>query len=161
MKQSIALGLDPGLRNTGWAVIKRNRRGQIRILACGCIQTDKKNTESERILEIYTDVTCLIKEYTPDLLAVELVFFGKNISSAMSTQSVITLCLLASEQAGILCCQITPTHVKAAVTGTGRADKQMVRRYIEKITNKQISNPHTTDATAVAIAGLLKQKRQK
>lgn len=157
MKQQkpIALGIDPGLANTGYAIVRRSRLGKISMLSSGCIQTDKTDTEAKRLFEIHTGITSLIREYKPRLLAVELVFYGKNVTSALSTQSVITLCLLSAEQAGITSLQLTPQSVKASATGSGRADKQMVRRYVEKITRTEINNHHTVDAAAVAIAGLL------
>lgn len=154
-KQTLAIGIDPGLANTGFAIISRSRLGKISMLSSGCIQTDKADTEAKRILEIHTGISSLIREHKPSLLAVEVVFYGKNVTSALSTQSVIALCLLSAEQAGIRSLQITPQSVKAATTGSGKADKQMVRRYVEKITRTEISNHHTTDAVAVAIAGLL------
>lgn len=157
MKQqkTIALGIDPGLANTGYAIVRRSRLGKISMSDCGILTTDKADSEASRISEIYTGISSLIREHKPSLLAVELVFYGKNVTSALSTQSVITLCLLSAEHFGIRSEQITPQRVKAAVTGSGRADKQMVRRFVEKITRTEISNHHTTDAAAVAIAALM------
>ncbi|MDE0554968.1 MAG: crossover junction endodeoxyribonuclease RuvC [Candidatus Poribacteria bacterium] len=154
MKQTIALGIDPGLANTGYAICSRSRVGKISMSDCGILTTDTADTEASRILEIHTGITSFIREHKPSLLAVELVFYGKNVTSALSTQSVITICLLFAEQAGITgILQLTPQSVKASATGSGRADKQLVRRFVKKITRTEISNHHATDAAEVANCG--------
>ena len=108
MKAHRAIGIDPGLANTGYAIVTRNRRGQFRILESGCITTDKHTETPKRLLEIYTGITELLHHHTPDLLSVERVFWNRNITSAMSTAAVMHICQLAAEQAGITSRQVTP-----------------------------------------------------
>ena len=141
-----AIGIDPGLANTGYAIVTRNTRGQFRILESGCIQTDKKEQTPKRMLEIYTGITELLQTHAPDLLSVEQVFWNRNITSAMSTAAVMHISLLAAEQVGI-----------DSRCGCGsKASKAAVKRFVSKLTGETLTNPHTADAVACAIAGLLK-----
>lgn len=156
-----AIGIDPGLANTGYAVLTRNRRGHFRILSSGCIQTDKADTEAKRLFKIYTGISSLIREHSPDILAIEKVFWNKNITSALSTQGVISVCLLSAEQAGITSLQITPQTAKAFATGSGAADKAHVRKFVEKLTGTAIKNTHTADAASVAIAALMQPPKAR
>lgn len=150
-----AIGIDPGLANTGYAVLTRNKNSHFRMLSSGCIQTSKADTEAKRLFEIYTDVTCLIREHSPDIIAIEKVFWNKNITSALSTQGVISVCLLSAEQVGITSLVSTPQTAKAFATGSGTADKAHVRKFVEKLTQTEIQNSHIADAAAVAIAALM------
>ena len=101
----------------------------------------------------------ILKTYTPDIVSIESVFFNRNISSCISTASVIAIAELASEQAGIPTIQIKPQMVKSAVTGTGTASKQSVKKMVNKILDTTLTNGHEADAAAAAIAGLLKVQR--
>ena len=159
-KSTKALGIDPGLANTGYAVVTRNRRGQFRILASGCITTDKRNETPSRMLEIYTGVTELLQTHTPDLLSVERVFWNRNITSAMSTAAVMHISLLAAEVAGITSKQVTPQQVKAACGCGGKANKAAVKVFVSKLTGETLTNAHTADAAACAIAGYSKAENR-
>ena len=157
-KSTKAIGIDPGLANTGYAIVTRNKRGQFRILESGCIQTDKTTATPKRMLEIYTSINELLHTYTPDLLSVEQVFWNRNITSAMSTAAVMHISLLAAEQAGIDSKQVTPQQVKAACGCGSKASKDAVKVFIHRLTGETLTNTHTADAAACAIAGLLKSR---
>ena len=96
-----------------------------------------------------------------DVIGVELVFFGRNVSSAMSTAHVIGAVELVAHQAGVKCVQILPNRVKAAVLGKGRGSKALVRQFVNKILGAEIKNDHEADACAAAIAVLLAQKEKQ
>lgn len=161
MKYQTVLGIDPGLSNTGWAVVSTNQRGQYAIVDCGCILTHKKETEPKRIHQIYQNIRDIGQQHRPDLLATERVFFNHNPSSCLSTAGVSYLCQLAAEQLGIPSMTFTPQQVKLACGCGHSGSKQTVKRFVSKITNTTITNPHVADATACAIAGLLKMRVQK
>lgn len=152
------LGIDPGLSNTGWAVVSRDRHGAFGIVDCGCITTDKKQSKPERVHQIYNHICEILQNLVPDLLAVERVFFNKNPSSCLSTAGVSYLCLLAAEQAGIRSLFFTPQQVKSAVGCSGSGSKSDVKLFVSQLTNTTIKNSHTADAAAAAIAGLLKMR---
>ena len=88
-------------------------------------------------------------------MAVEKVYFNRNVSSAISTGGVIYICLLIAEQIGIPSVQVTPQQAKAAI-GNPKASKDEVKRVIQRLTGLKTGNAHTADAAAIAIAGLLK-----
>ena len=149
------LGVDPGIANTGWAIVGRTARGKLSVLDAGIITTPKTDSESQRALSIYREVSDLLASNMPNLVAVEQVFFNRNVSSAISTGGVVYICLLASEQIGIESLQVTPQQAKAGVTGTGTASKKDVAKMVHRLTGARLENQHTADAAAVAIAGLL------
>ena len=88
-------------------------------------------------------------------MSIEAVFFNKNISSCLSTASVIAVAELASVQASIPTFQVKPQAVKSAVTGVGTASKTAVKRMVNKLLAVEITSDHEADAAATAIAGLL------
>ena len=150
------LGIDPGLANTGYAIIGRKDATQpFNLLESGCIQTDSKATEAERILKLYQLVSQLIHAHHPNLVAIERVYFNKNVSSAITTGGVIGVCLLSAEQLGIESVLLTPQQAKASATGNGRASKETMKKVLTRLLSLDIRNHHEADAAAVAIAGLL------
>ena len=155
------IGIDPGLSNTGWAVVSRKRHGAFEMMDCGCIITHKKDTEPQRMLQIYNDIREVLRTHQPDLLAVERVFFNQNPISCLSTAGVSYICLLAAEQAGIQSMTFTPQQVKMACGCGHRASKRNVKVFVSKLTNTTLTNAHVADATACAIAGLLKMQAVK
>lgn len=156
-KSRRCLGIDPGLSNTGWSVVSRKRCGQFVIVACGCISTNTKAREAMRVLQIYNAIRDVFSTHTPDLLSVERVFFNQNPISCLSTAGVSYICQLASEQAGIKSLTFTPQQVKAACGAGTKAGKAAVKKFVSKVTKTPINNSHIADATATAIAGLLKR----
>ena len=157
-KAKSAIGIDPGLANTGFAIVTRNKRGQFRILEHGCITTDKKAPTPQRICEIHTQISDLIAIHSPDVVAVEEVFWNRNPSSCLSTAGISYICLLAAEQAKIVSLQVSPQKAKSFATGSGRASKKQVQRFIEKLTGQTLTNSHASDAAAVGIAGLMQSR---
>ena len=154
-KGTRCLGIDPGLSNTGWAILGRTA-GKLSVLDAGIIQTSKNKTEGERILLIYREVCDLLTSNMPNLVAVEQVFYNRNVSSAISTAGVIYICLLAAEQIGIESLKVTPQLAKASATGRGTASKTEVARMVHRLTGARLENQHTADAAAIAICGLLR-----
>lgn len=155
------IGIDPGLSNTGWAVVSRNQKGAFEMMDCGCIITHKKDTHPKRVLQIYNDIWDVLHIYQPDMLSVERVFFNQNPISCLSTAGVSYICQLAAEQAEIKSMNFTPQQVKMACGCGHRASKRNVKVFVSKLTNTPITNTHVADATACAIAGLLKMRTMK
>ena len=118
------------------------------------METDKKNTTEERLLIIHTKVIELIKEYKPDALGIEELFFGNNAKTAFVVGQARGVILLAASQNNIPVFVFTPLQVKIAVSGYGRADKMQVGQMVKTILKlKEAPKPDdTTDALAVAIA---------
>ena len=150
------IGIDPGLSNTGWAIVSRNRKGAFEMMDCGCIITHKKDTQPKRVLQIYNAIRDVLHQHNPDLLAVERVFFNQNPISCLSTAGVSYICQLAAEQANIKSMTFTPQQVKMACGCGGNASKRNVKIFVSQLTKTTITNAHVADATACAIAGVLK-----
>ena len=143
------LGIDPGIANTGFAIVEKSKTGY-KCLLSGFIKTCPTMMVGKRL-------GCIIEAIEPhigsvDIIGVERVFFAKNVSSALSTANVIGAIELIAHQASVPCVQILPNAVKAAVGGAGGSSKPLVRQYIKILTGKTIKNHHEADAIATAIA---------
>ena len=150
------LGIDPGLANTGWAVVARKRSGKFVLMESGCIVTSSRDSEGARLLHLYQQVTELYHVHAPNCVAIERVFHNKNISSSLSTAAVVGVCQLAAEQMGLEIQRFTPQQVKvSAVCGPGGVEKAIVKKFVSKLTGVLVTNGHASDAAGAAIAGLL------
>lgn len=152
------LGIDPGLANTGWAVVVKSSRSY-RLVADGLIKTDSKASTGDRLLAIYKAISEAVATQHPDQIAIERCFHNKNVSSSMKTGAVIGIVHLRAAQAGIVAVEFTPQQVKAS-SGLGRsADKKSVSLMMCKVFRRERLNHHVADAAAVAMAGLLQRSR--
>ena len=151
---TLVLGLDPGIGNCGYAIVERLPNGY-HLLHSGVIYTSPRVSLGNRLQTHYSTIREVLTEFSPDFVSIESVFFNKNISSCISTASVIAVAELASVQAGIATLQIKPQVVKSAVTGVGTASKSAVKRMVNKLLKTSLTNDHETDAVATGIAGLL------
>ena len=158
MRSKRVFGIDPGLANAGWSVVARNRLGNIVLMDSGCIRTSPAESEASRLLQIYQQMSEQLHVHAPNSVAIERVFHNKNVSSSLTTASVIGVCQLAAEQAGLDTVLFTPQQVKAAVCGYGGAEKAAVKKFVSRLTGVSVKNRHAADAVAVAIAGLLDTK---
>jgi len=128
----IVIGIDPGVARLGYGVIKVDK-GVATPLCYGCIQTKAGRRQAERLLAIYMEITALLTKYPPDFLAIEKLFFTKNVTSAMSVSEVRGVILLAAEQHHITVEEYTPNQIKQAITGSGRADKEQMQEMIKRL----------------------------
>ena len=151
------LGIDPGIGNTGWSVVK-HAAGKYQSVDSGVILTRAHAKIGKRLDTHYTMIRQHLTEHSPDLVSIEAIFFNRNVSSCISTASVIAIVELAAQQAGMPTLQIKPQTVKAAVTGNGSACKAAVMKYVNRLLNTDIKRDHEADASAAAIAGLLQIK---
>jgi len=148
----IVLGIDPGLANTGFGVVAR-RRGRLVALDGGVITTKAQTSPELRLAHLHTEVCALLDTHQPVAVALEELYFGVNVASAMGVGQARGVILLAAGQRGLGCHGYTPQQVKSAVCGSGRADKDQVTRMVQSL----LSLPapprpdHAADALAVAI----------
>lgn len=153
-KSKRCLGIDPGIANTGWAVVVRSR-GKYRLLSDGLIKTDVSESTGTRLLKIYQSLSEIVATQTPDVIVVERCYHNRNISSSQSTGAVIGIVHLIAAQFGTDALAFTPQQVKSASGLGGAADKKQVQWMMCKIFQRDTLNPHVADASACAIAGLL------
>lgn len=148
----IVIGIDPGLARVGYGVIAvRNRNPEP--VGYGCIESGKDQPASVRLLHIYTEVAALFEKYPPAHVAVEKLFFAKNITSAMSVSEARGVILLLAEQRKIPVTEYTPNQVKQAITGSGRADKRQMQEMIKRLLRlSEIPQPDdAADALSIAL----------
>ena len=146
------LGIDPGTASTGYGIIKSNR-GNLELVEYGCIETSKKDNPEARLAEIYRDLIRLIKKHRPRIVAVESIFFFKNLKTAVSVAQARGFILLCAAQHKIRLLEFSPLQIKMSLTNYGRAEKKQVQYMVQKLLNlKTIPKPDdSADALAVAI----------
>lgn len=144
------LGIDPGLAITGFGVIDASARPTA--VRFGAVRTPAHAPEAVRLLQLHDDVRAIIRELSPDVLAVEQLFFNKNTRSAMAVGQARGVILLAAAEAGLEIVELAPLEVKLAVTGQGRATKEQVG-YMVKVLLSLEEAPRPDDvADALAVA---------
>lgn len=150
---NIILGIDPGFAMTGYGVIINEGKNIIKLLDYGCIITKSDQEFSERLNIIHKELKKIIKKYNPSLVAVEELFFCKNVKTALMVGHARGVVLLTVMQAGISLKELTPLQVKQGVTGYGKADKKQVQKMVQIILRlKEIPKPDdAADALAVAL----------
>lgn len=148
----VILGIDPGLANTGWGIVEE-RQGEVRCRAYGCIQTSSGSGLSVRLRHIADDLAQVVTRYHPDEAAVEGIYFGVNVRSAIPTAHARGAALVACSLAGVEAGEYTPMQIKQAVVGTGAADKRQVTYMVRKLLHldHDPKPDHAADALACAI----------
>ncbi len=151
----IVLGIDPGTANTGFGVVSA-RGSRLTRLADGVIETRPGLPLERRLAEIHGRTVELIERHQPDAVAIEELYFGANVRSALAVGQARGVVLLAAGQSGLAARSYTPQQVKGAVCGNGRADKGQVGRMVARLLGlSAVPTPdHAADALAVAICEL-------
>ena len=145
------LGIDPGYGITGFGLVEA-QRGQFQLLRCGAITTPAGMDFSARLEIIYEDMKELLEVAKPDVVAIEELFFGQNVTTGIGVAQSRGVILLAIRQAGLEVFQYKPMQVKQAVVGYGNATKHQVQDMTKRILHLQ-SIPKPDDAAdAIAIA---------
>ncbi len=147
------LGIDPGLTRCGIGIVDSTGPQKLQLIDVGVIKTDPDADLDQRLLHLESELVKWIQKYKPDVIAVERVFSQLNIRTAMSTGQAAGVALLLAAKSKIKVVMHTPTEVKAAVTGSGRADKKQVAEMVKRLLKlKEIPKPvDSTDALALAI----------
>lgn len=154
--EKIVLGIDPGTATTGYGAVGQTDAGSFELLACGVIRTASQQEMPLRLLEIFTDMQALIEEFQPDEIAIEKLFFGRNVTTAITVGQARGTILLAAAMAGISIAEYTPAEIKQAVTGYGNADKLQMQEMVQNLLNlPDIPRPDdAADGVAIAICHL-------
>jgi crossover junction endodeoxyribonuclease RuvC len=147
------LGIDPGLTRCGIAVVDSHGQQNLEMVAVGVIRTGTELGLETRLLQLESEITDWISTHRPDVIAVERVFSQLNVRTAMATGQAAGVALLIAARSGIPVVMHTPSEVKAAVTGSGRADKKQVALMVTKLLKlSETPKPaDSTDALALAI----------
>lgn len=147
----ILLGLDPGLRSTGWGLIRASGN-RLSHVANGCVRSEPSRSLAERLLMLHRGLKQMIAEYGPDEAAVEEAFVSLNPASTLKLAQARGIALLAPALAGLAVHEYAPNLVKKTVTGSGHAGKQQIRLMVGTLLpGCAISGDDAADALAVAI----------
>ena len=144
------LGIDPGLRRTGWGLIacEGNR---LLFVACGSVETQERATLAARLVTIHDGLVRVIEEFTPDEAAVEQTFVNRDGASTLKLGQARGIAMLFPARAGLSVAEYAPNQVKKTVVGAGHAEKTQIRMMIGVLLPK--ADPRTEDAAdALAIA---------
>lgn len=146
------LGIDPGTGILGFGAIDVEH-GDTAFVDAGVIRTPVNQEDSDRLFTIYHDLEAIIEELKPDVMAVEKLFFARNITTAMSVSQARGVVLLLGKQKKLQLFEYTPLQIKQAVTGYGKADKKQIQEMVKIILKlPQIPKPDdAADALAAAI----------
>jgi crossover junction endodeoxyribonuclease RuvC len=146
------LGIDPGTAVTGFGVVEpaRNRLG--RLVECGVIRTDDTRPLGERLDILFEGVSELLARHKPQAMAVESVFYAKNVRTTVTLGHARGVILLAAARAGVPVKEFSPATVKKSVGGSGRAGKAQVGFMVQKLLNLAAAPSPDDAADAVAMA---------
>ena len=149
------LGIDPGLASTGWGILDE-LDGKIEYVDHGMIITKADCPRADRLFFILQYVRSIIKKYKPTEAAIETLYFGKNVSSAIPVAESRGVISAAIAEKGIPLHEFTPNAIKLGVTGTSRADKAQVQEMVRLILGlEKIPKPdHAADALGAAICAI-------
>jgi len=149
------IGIDPGLASTGWGVLD-SVNGKIKYVDHGVIVTKADTPRADRLFFILQCIRNLLKKYKPQEAAIETLYFGKNVSSAIPVAEARGVISAAIAEKGIFLHEFTPNAIKQGVTGVSSADKKQVQEMVKIILGlEKVPKPdHAADALAAGICAM-------
>jgi crossover junction endodeoxyribonuclease RuvC len=149
----IVVGVDPGTTTTGYGVVARIGGGAVSLLECGVVRTDAADPLGQRLRHIFEGIDEVLRRHTADVLAVESVFFGRNVRSTVVLGHARAAVLLAAALRDVPIAEYSPAEIKNAVTGTGRATKEQMQYMLQRMLNLR-TWPEPADAADGIAAAL-------
>ncbi len=146
----VVLGIDPGLANTGYGVV-RGTGSRIEALAWGTIRTKAGEPQEQRLLALCEGLAAVIAEHPVEGAALESFFVHPVSTTAMGMAAARGALLVACARSGVAVTEYTPNQIKQSVTGSGRAGKEQVRQMVVRLSGADPDTDHAADALAAAI----------
>jgi crossover junction endodeoxyribonuclease RuvC len=148
----LVLGIDPGTAITGYGLVREEEEG-LDLVGCGVITTPADQPLPQRLQAIYRGLTAIIAQHQPDQVAVEELFFSRNVRTALSVGQARGVVLLAAAEAGLPLHEYKPLEVKQTVAGYGGADKRQVQEMVRMLLQlERVPEPDdAADAVAIAV----------
>lgn len=154
----LILGLDPGTATTGFGLVQVEKR-ELTVVDFGLIETDKNGAPANRLVDIHKKISEILKKYSPDIVAIEKIFFATNAKTAISVGQAEGVMLFTAAQKKIIVVEYAPGTIKKVVAGDGRADKKLVQKSVRKFLGAKVRSKakgkthfdNAADALAVAI----------
>ena len=153
------LGVDPGINITGFCILDTNYR-RTKLHAYGTIRPKIKDETPKKLLYLFDEMNAILKRFSPSILAIEDVFYSKNIKSAMTLGHARGALILSAAKSGLKIYEFAPRKVKMSVTGSGAASKEQISYMVSKILNlDEILKPlDISDAIAVGLCFINQNK---
>lgn len=149
------LAIDPGYEKCGYAFFNKDRSPEF--VTSGLLKTPKTLAQGERLLMIYTDLSRLIETEKPELLAIERLFFSKNVKTALGVSQLVGVVLMLAAQHKLAVIEFTPNQIKEIITGYGNADKKAVQKmlWLQMGREIKVQDDDESDAIACGLAACL------
>jgi crossover junction endodeoxyribonuclease RuvC len=151
--RDVVLGIDPGTAVTGYGVVSPDARGTPQLIECGVIRTRAEHTLARRLREIHDGVSELIARHRPSTLAVESVFYSRNVRTTVVLGHTRGVILLAGELAGLSILEYAPAEIKKSIVGRGAATKEQVQFMVAQLL--RLKTPPQPDDAADGVAAAL------
>jgi crossover junction endodeoxyribonuclease RuvC len=149
----LVLGVDPGTATTGYGVVRGDSLGSATLVECGVIRTRPQDPLPARLGTIYEEIAAIIARHQPDTLAVEDVFYARNVRTTVVLGHARGVILLAGERSRLTIHEYPPAEIKKAVVGSGAATKEQVQFMITRLLRLK-STPQPSDAADGVAAAL-------
>ncbi len=153
----LILGIDPGFGRVGYGIIEESGRENYNVLEYGCVETNSKELFVQRLMHIEKECIALLEKYKPDVVAIEQLFFTKNITTGIKVSEARGVIQLTAAKAGVQIVEFTPTQIKSIIAGHGKADKKQMQRMVQMLLRlkEMPKQDDAADALAVALCGFL------
>ena len=148
----IVVGVDPGAGTTGYGVVARAGGGAVSLLECGVIRTGAHDPLTRRLREIFEGITEVLGRHAADAVAVEGVFYGRNVRSTVVLGHARAAVLLAASMRDLPVAEYSPAEIKNAIAGTGRATKEQIQYMVQQLLRLRTAPRPADAADAVAVA---------
>jgi crossover junction endodeoxyribonuclease RuvC len=152
-KPVTVLGIDPGTAITGYGIVRKDGRNPLTLVECGVIRTKPRDALPQRLAEIHDGVVELIRRHKPNVLAIEDVFYARNVRTTVVLGHARGVILLAAAQASLEIHEYPPSEIKKAVAGTGAATKLQIQFMVTRLLRLK-SAPQPSDAADGVAAAL-------
>ena len=152
----LVLGLDPGLAITGYGLVRESSNGDLALVEYGAITTSAGQPMPDRLLAIDRELETLLLRYRPEVVAIEELFFCKNVTTALAVGQARGVAILGVARSGVPMYEYKPMAIKQAITGYGKAPKSQVQEMVRLLLNlDKVPQPDdAADGVAVAICHL-------
>ncbi len=163
MFERTVMGVDPGTRALGLAIVRGSGSGRAHVAWSATVSTAASLPPAERLRRLAGAVRVAIAEHRPEALAIERLLWNRNVGSAMEVARASGAIMAAAAEAGVAVEEYAPLEVKMAVTGAGNASKEQVRRALERVlgTSGVPEQPDAADAVAVAVCHLQQSRLRR
>lgn len=145
------LGIDPGLRRTGWGVVE-TAGSSLRFVGAGTVRSDDKAELAARLCQIHDGLESVLAEFEPEEAAVETTFVNKDAAATLKLGQARGIAMLVPARAGLAVAEYAPNAVKKAVIGVGHGDKKQIHMMVRVLLPKSVvDSEHAADALAIAV----------